>query len=222
MDTFPGDPDGHHRLDNGAAEYEIEVSIIEELRKEAFHITCDWAAEANKRAKAFSSITKPLHEHAYELLAAIHDQPLNLAIRDRLTKVDFRLAKLYRPGTHTPRGYDGLPLALKILFQQLRRVAVEANYFEWCIQTRDEYEHTHFSKKLREVIGDKNALVEEHLGLLEKRDQEGEDENVDKRILEIQEHIFAGDYFTDRDREEHTVSPPQKPNTTYSPHYTVL
>lgn len=207
MDNFPGDPDGHRSLDNGAGEYEIEASIIEELRKEAFHITCDWAAEANKRAQAFSLITKPLHEYAYELLAAIHDQPLNLAIRDRLTKVDCRLAKIYRSGTTTPSGYDALPLGLKIQFQQLRRVGVESSYFNWCIQTRDEYEHMHFSKKLRGVIGHKNALVEEQLGLLEKRDQKGgEDESMDRRILEIQDHIFAGDHFTDRDRLEHTAS----------------
>lgn len=152
--------------------------------------------------------------HAHELLAAISSQPLNLAIRNRLAKVDFRLANIYRPGTFTPQSYEKLPLGLKLLFQQLRRILVESSYFEWCISVRDGFEQMHFSKKLRNVIDDKNALIEEHLQLLDKRDQNGAlDESNDARILEIQDHIFAGDYFTDRDREEHTVNsyPPLRP-----------
>ena len=116
------------------------------------------------------------------------------------------LANIYRPGTTTPIGYSDLPLHPKLLFQQLRRVLVESSFFDWCIESKDWREIIYASDKVREAILEKKRLIEEHITLLSNKMQDGIDfHGGDERIAQIQEHIFKGDLFTKKDREEHRV-----------------
>lgn len=83
---------------------------------------------------------------------------------------------------------------------------VESSYFDWCIETRDWREILYASDNVREAILGKRRLIEEHIELLNNRIQDGvESHERDERIAQIQEHIFAGDFFTKKDREEHRV-----------------
>ena len=83
---------------------------------------------------------------------------------------------------------------------------VESSYFDWCIDTRDWRETIYASYKVREAILEKKRLTEEHITLLSNRMQDGiEFHGGDERIAQIQEHIFKGDLFTKKDREEHRV-----------------
>lgn len=53
---------------------------------------------------------------------------------------------------------------------------------------------------------EKRRLTEEHITLLNNRIQNGtESHEDDKSIAQIQDRIFAGQFFTKKDREEHRV-----------------
>lgn len=83
---------------------------------------------------------------------------------------------------------------------------VESSYFDWCIETRDWRELIYASDNVRGAILEKKRLIEEHIALLNNRVQDGiESHEGNERIAQIQEHIFAGDFFTKKDREEHRV-----------------
>lgn len=83
---------------------------------------------------------------------------------------------------------------------------VESSYFDWCIETRDWREILYASDNVREAILEKRRLIEEHIELLNNRIQDGiESHKGDERIAQIQKHIFVGDFFTKKDREEHRV-----------------
>lgn len=169
-------------------------------------IKCDWDHRHRSETSAFYDIVRPLHTLAYGFLEVLDTEPLNVTIRQRLATVDFTLANIYRPGTTTPIGYSALPPHPKLLFQQLRRVLVESSYLDWSIETRDWREIIYASDKVREAILEKKRLTEEHIKLLSNSIQDGiESHESDERIAQIQEHIFAGDFFTKKDREEHRV-----------------
>lgn len=194
-------------------------NLLQAINRQAFSFRCDLAADAASRTIEFSNLTYPLHQAAYSLLEALEKQSLSYEeLRDRLAAVDFRLLQLYRPGASTPQTYDKLPEPLKACFLGLRRTDVEACGAKWSIQKLNEKEQWHLKTHQRELVAAKNTLLEEHLDLLEKRigpDGRFNDGN-DRRIAECHQYIFEGFFFTQIDKEYHSV---RIPTAQPSPHH---